>query len=83
MGKFAPRASLKGRTTFGTHRVEGGSRLFGWRTRYWSFLLKLAKKPTIVDNSGPTGPRNGTISLDQSAVLDSRRCADCRRFLMG
>jgi DNA (cytosine-5)-methyltransferase 1 len=21
----------------------GGSRLFGWRTRYWSFLLKLAK----------------------------------------
>ena len=24
---------------------RGGEPLFGWRTRYWSFLLKLAKRP--------------------------------------
>ncbi|MDO9472009.1 MAG: DNA cytosine methyltransferase [Caulobacter sp.] len=38
----------------------GGTPLFGWRTRYWSFLLKLAKdKPawTIQASPGPsTGP---------------------------
>lgn len=38
----------------------GGSPLFGWRTRYWSFLLKLAKsRPswTIQASPGPaTGP---------------------------
>lgn len=38
----------------------GGNPLFGWRTRYWSFLLKLAKnKPswTIQASPGPaTGP---------------------------
>jgi DNA (cytosine-5)-methyltransferase 1 len=38
----------------------GGMSLFGWRTRYWSFLLKLAKdKPswTIPASPGPaTGP---------------------------
>ena len=38
----------------------GGKPLFGWRTRYWSFLLKLAKsKPswTIQAEPGPaTGP---------------------------
>lgn len=38
----------------------GGEPLFGWRTRYWSFLLKLAKnKPswTIAAHPGPaTGP---------------------------
>ena len=39
---------------------SGGEPLFGWRTRYWSFLLKLAKnKPswTIQAEPGPaTGP---------------------------
>ncbi len=38
----------------------GGAPLFGWRTRFWSFLLKLAKdRPswTIQANPGPaTGP---------------------------
>jgi DNA (cytosine-5)-methyltransferase 1 len=44
------------------HHTErgGGARLFGWRTRYWSFLLKLAKaKPswTIQAQPGPAiGP---------------------------
>lgn len=39
---------------------SGGNPLFGWRTRYWSFLLKLAKnRPswTIQADPGPaTGP---------------------------
>jgi DNA (cytosine-5)-methyltransferase 1 len=42
----------------------GGMRLFGWRTRYWSFLLKLAKdRPswTIQAQPGPaTGPFHWT-----------------------
>ena len=41
-------------------RRSGGDPLFGWRTRYWSFLLKLAKnRPswTIQADPGPaTGP---------------------------
>lgn len=41
-------------------RRSGGDRLFGWRTRFWSFLLKLAKnRPswTIQADPGPaTGP---------------------------
>lgn len=39
---------------------SGGDALFGWRTRFWSFLLKLAKKRpswTIQADPGPaTGP---------------------------
>lgn len=42
-----------------THRGDG-ERLFGWRTKYWSFLLKLAKdRPswTLQAQPGPaTGP---------------------------
>jgi DNA (cytosine-5)-methyltransferase 1 len=43
------------------HTPEGGGApLFGWRTRFWSFLLKLAKKRpswTIQASPGPaTGP---------------------------
>jgi DNA (cytosine-5)-methyltransferase 1 len=45
----------------------GGMRLFGWRTRYWSFLLKLAKgRPswTIQAQPGPaTGPFHWTNRL--------------------
>lgn len=53
------------------HTDRGGGRhLFGWRTKFWSFLLKLAKnRPswTISANPGPaTGPfhwRNRMLSL--------------------
>jgi DNA (cytosine-5)-methyltransferase 1 len=50
----------------------GGTPLFGWRTRYWSFLLKLAKcRPswTIQASPGPaTGPfhwRNRRLSIPE------------------
>lgn len=39
---------------------DGGIPLFGWRRRYWNFLLKIAKRlpsPTIAAQPGPaTGP---------------------------
>lgn len=53
-------------------RRGGGEPLFGWRTRYWNFLLKLAKsKPswTIQASPGPaTGPfhwRNRRLSAQE------------------
>jgi DNA (cytosine-5)-methyltransferase 1 len=56
----------------------GGLPLFGWRTRYWSFLLKLAKhKPswTIQAQPGPaTGPfhwTNRKLSVRELARLQT------------
>lgn len=37
----------------------GGMRLFGWRTRYWSFLLKLAKNQPAWTISATPGPSTG------------------------
>lgn len=56
----------------------GGEPIFGWRTKYWSFLLKLSKqKPswTIQAAPGPaTGPfhwRNRLLSIDELARLQT------------
>lgn len=56
----------------------GGYPLFGWRRRYWSFLLKLAKDQpswTIQAQPGPaTGPfhwRNRKLSPDELARLQT------------
>ena len=56
----------------------GGLPLFGWRTRYWSFLLKLAKdRPswTIQAEPGPaTGPfhwRNRKMSIRELCRLQT------------
>jgi len=56
----------------------GGVPLFGWRTRYWNFLLKLAKaKPawTITANPGPAiGPfhwENRRLSPRELAALQT------------
>ncbi|HEV7529727.1 MAG TPA: DNA cytosine methyltransferase [Solirubrobacteraceae bacterium] len=59
------------------HTPRGtGEPLFGWRTRYWSFLLKLAKaRPswTIQAQAGPaTGPfhwRSRRLGIDELARL--------------
>jgi DNA (cytosine-5)-methyltransferase 1 len=61
------------------HTERGGGRpIFGWRTRYWSFLLKLAKdKPawTIQAQPGPAiGPfhwRNRRLSVDELCRLQT------------
>lgn len=56
----------------------GGMPLFGWRTRYWSFLLKLSKRLpswTIQAQPGPaTGPfhwKNRRLSAREMARLQS------------
>lgn len=61
-----------------TPRSKGGQPLFGWRTRYWSFLLKLAKdKPswTIQAEPGPaTGPfhwRSRKLSIRELCRLQT------------
>ena len=38
---------------------------FRWRTRYWSFLLKLSPSLTIVDNSGTALQQYGPVSLEK------------------
>lgn len=61
------------------HTARGeGEEIFGWRTRYWSFLLKLAKdRPswTIPASPGPnTGPfhwENRPLSIREQARLQS------------
>jgi DNA (cytosine-5)-methyltransferase 1 len=56
----------------------GGLPIFGWRTRYWNFLLKLAKaRPswTITANPGPSiGPfhwRNRRLSIEELIALQT------------
>lgn len=56
----------------------GGTPLFGWRTRYWSFLLKLAKSEpswTIQAEPGPaTGPfhwKNRLLSIEELCRLQT------------
>lgn len=57
---------------------KGGLPIFGWRTRYWTFLLKLAKgKPswTLSASPGPaTGPfhwKNRLLSVRELARLQT------------
>jgi DNA (cytosine-5)-methyltransferase 1 len=60
------------------NQEKGGKPLFGWRTRYWSFLLKLAKRQpawTIQAQPGPaTGPfhwRNRLLSIAELSRLQT------------
>lgn len=60
------------------NKHRGGEPLFGWRTRYWSFLLKLAKnRPswTIQAEPGPaTGPfhwRSRLLSIEELCRLQT------------
>ena len=57
---------------------SAGEPLFGWRTRYWSFLLKLAKNQpswTIQAEPGPaTGPfhwKSRLLSIEEMARLQT------------
>jgi DNA (cytosine-5)-methyltransferase 1 len=72
------------------HTPRGGGRpLFGWRTRYWSFMLKLAKDQpswTIQAQPGPaTGPfhwRSRKLSAQEMGRLQTfpdGLVYDCRR----
>jgi DNA (cytosine-5)-methyltransferase 1 len=47
------------------HTSEGGGEpLFGWRTRYWSFLLKLAKAQPSWTIQATPGPATGPFHWD-------------------
>jgi DNA (cytosine-5)-methyltransferase 1 len=58
--------------------ARGGMPLFGWRTRFWSFLLKLAKRQpswTIQADPGPaTGPfhwKSRLLSVEEMCRLQT------------
>jgi DNA (cytosine-5)-methyltransferase 1 len=60
------------------NKAKGAQPLFGWRTRFWSFLLKLAKSQpawTIQAQPGPaTGPfhwRNRLLSIEELCRLQT------------
>jgi DNA (cytosine-5)-methyltransferase 1 len=63
----------------------GGEPLFGWRTRYWNFLLKAAKAQpswTIQAQPGPsTGRRDRSIGVIANSPAKS--FADYKPFRMG
>ncbi len=57
------------------HTAYGDGRpLFGWRTRYWSFLLKLAKdRPSWTLQASP-GPATGPFHWDNRALSILEMC---------
>lgn len=58
---------------------KGGLPLFGWRTRYWSFLLKLAKnRPSWTIQAQP-GPAIGPFHWD-NRMLSTRELARIQTF---
>ena len=58
---------------------KGGMPLFGWRTRYWSFLLKLAKdRPSWTIQAQP-GPSIGPFHWE-SRLLSTREMARLQTF---
>lgn len=57
----------------------GGEPIFGWRTRYWSFLLKLAKnRPSWTIQAAP-GPATGPFHWD-NRLLSSRELCRLQSF---
>jgi DNA (cytosine-5)-methyltransferase 1 len=57
----------------------GGEPLFGWRTRYWSFLLKLSKhKPSWTIQAEP-GPATGLFHW-RSRLLSTQELARLQTF---
>ena len=57
-----------------TERGEGGLHLFGWRRRYWSFLLKLAKnRPSWTIQAQP-GPATGPFHWDNRLLSHRELC---------
>jgi DNA (cytosine-5)-methyltransferase 1 len=58
---------------------SGGDRLFGWRRRFWSFLLKLAKdRPSWTIQAGP-GPATGPFHW-RSRRLSTRELCRLQTF---
>lgn len=52
----------------------GGEPLFGWRTRYWSFLLKLAKSRPAWTIQAQPGPATGPFHWDNRRLSMRELC---------
>ena len=52
----------------------GGKPLFGWRTRYWSFLLKLARGQPSWTISARPGPATGPFHWDNRLLSVRELC---------
>lgn len=58
------------------HTPRGaGAPLFGWRTRYWSFLLKLAKDAPSWTLQAAPGPATGPFHWDNRLLSRQELCA--------
>lgn len=53
---------------------KGGQPLFGWRTKYWSFLLKLAKNLPAWTISASPGPAAGPFHWRNRMLSDRELC---------
>ncbi len=61
---------------------NGGEPLFGWRTRFWSFLLKLAKSQPSWTIQAHPGPATGPFHW-KSRLLSSEELARLQTFPQG
>ncbi|MGN6110784.1 MAG: DNA cytosine methyltransferase [Kofleriaceae bacterium] len=52
----------------------GGEPLFGWRRRYWSFLLKLAKKQPSWTIQAQPGPASGPFHWENRRLSTKELC---------
>jgi DNA (cytosine-5)-methyltransferase 1 len=52
----------------------GGRKLFGWRTRYWSFLLKLSKQRPSWTISAEPGPATGPFHWKNRRLSPRELC---------
>lgn len=72
----------KARTTSGTlprNRIAGAKPLFGWRTKFWSFLLKLAKEQPSWTIQAVPGPATGPFHW-RSRLLSTRELVRLQTF---
>jgi DNA (cytosine-5)-methyltransferase 1 len=53
---------------------KGGESIFGWRTKYWSFLLKLAKNLPAWTISASPGPAAGPFHWRNRMLSDRELC---------
>ncbi len=53
---------------------KGGTPLFGWRTRYWSFLLKLSKRLPSWTVQAQPGPAIGPFHWDSRRLTFAELC---------
>jgi DNA (cytosine-5)-methyltransferase 1 len=67
-------------TNYGWHTAKGGGQpLFGWRTRYWAFLLKLSRSEPSWTISAQPGPAAGPFHW-RSRLLSPRELCRLQTF---